>query len=504
MRRRFYKVSLWWSFMNRRDFLKGICAGVVLGSSVATFPYLVGKLLESKPPIFPDSRKGAPEYLEKLFGVPNCWESSLPAQDYSYHDANLILISLDTLRSDFLGFMGHSVGTPFFDRFAKDSIVFKNHTSNSPRTASSHASMLSGLIPRLHGVSHEAKTAAKNDFKFIQEYLKELDYATTSFNGGVLMDGAYGFERGFDLYESDSGDVDHVIFEQTIDKSLRWLSENHKKFFLFLHSYETHSPFTPREDLLQKIGGDSYTGRLPRKIDRNLMKEIWSLCPDKRLSPQDVQHLKMCYLAEIQSADMAFGRFVGELKRRGVYDNSMIVFTSDHGIEFGEHGAMMQHGTSLYEESIRAPLAMKLPYSQFGGHIVNSPTSSIDLLPTISQVLNIPTYRSYFGRDIIREAQRLSFEMGVISESPVCGCEKRVVSFKRNDHKLIYNPNNGGIEVYDLTRDPHEKTNLFRERHREAILGPLSEVMPEETRGIPESRLENEDFKRRVAGMGYI
>jgi len=317
---------------------------------------------------------------------------------------NIILISIDTLRPDHLGCYGRKKISPNIDRFANDCIQFDQHIANAPITAASHASMFTSLIPLHHGArsphqNYPASAISSKVPTLVELLVDGQGFQCVSYNGGVQMDASYGFGRGFATYESFDDPDQSKRFSDATAKAQRWLKkERRDPFFLFLHTYEVHYPFTPNMRDLIAIGGDP-DHRWKGIIGWDTINAINS--GKLAMQPNDAKYIVDCYDAEIVSMDRGFGAFMDFLKANDLYDSSIIVFTSDHGEEFGEHGIIAAHGHTLYDELLKLPLMLKLPDQQLAGTIISEQTSSVDLMPTLLSLLGLESPPRIQGVDLI-------------------------------------------------------------------------------------------------------
>ena len=292
-------------------------------------------------------------------------------------DYNVVLISIDTLRADHLGAYGYDKDTsPNIDALAEDSVLFKQSIAHGPSTLISHASIFTSQIPAHHGASVTANTPVAKGLPVMAELLQEAGLSTASFNDGGQLSAVYGLGRGFDLYDSDTMGIRR--FSDRITPAIEWIdTEAEKNFFLFLHSYETHTPFVPREEYLKMFDGE-YAGSLPEILEDKLLRKISR--GEVQTNERDFEYIVNSYNAEIRSADDAVGQFVEYLKATGLYDNTLIVLTSDHGEEFGERGSVGRHGHTLHDELLHVPLIIKLPGSRLAGSQVDEQVRGIDIL----------------------------------------------------------------------------------------------------------------------------
>jgi arylsulfatase A-like enzyme len=234
------------------------------------------------------------------------------------------------------------------------------------------------------------------------EILKENGYKTISYNGGGQVAAELGFDQGFDLYSSFPDKSDHLdrVFIKKVEVVIDWIKNNpNEKFFAFLHTFEVHHPYTPKKEYLRMFD-NSYSGALPGHISRELLANINE--GRMEMSAEDKQHIINAYNGEIFSMDKAFGVLLDFLKKQNLYENTLIVFTSDHGEEFAEHGRMGWHGHALYDEQLKVPLIIKLTNSKHASIIIGEQARSLDILPTLLDVLNIPALECFEGVSLLR------------------------------------------------------------------------------------------------------
>jgi arylsulfatase A-like enzyme len=309
---------------------------------------------------------------------------------------NLILVSVDTLRPDHLGCYGYDRPTsPNLDEFRKDAVLFSQAIAPASSTLPSHASMLTSLLPQHHGASWARKTRMADAALSIAEVLREEGFRTAAFTGGGQMDRAFRLDQGFDLYEQPPV----MAFSETVDHAIEWLRQGDTgPFFLFLHSYETHHPYSPTPENLS-LFEPSYEGPLPDVISVEYLRELnqgWL-----ELANTDLLHIVNAYDGEIRSMDEGFGKLLSLLEEADLYDSTLVVFTSDHGEEFGEHGKVGWHSHTLYDELLRVPLLIKLPHQNLAGATVDEQVRLIDIAPTALAALGLEIPESYLGIDLV-------------------------------------------------------------------------------------------------------
>ena len=308
---------------------------------------------------------------------------------------NVILISIDTLRADHLGCYGYERATsPALDALCEDAVVFEQAIAQAPSTLHSHASILTSLLPHHHGASWSARTRLGEECLTLPEVVLENGFTTAAFTGGGQMDRVFGLDQGFESYEQPS--VSH--FRGTVNHATQWLDEHSSQpFFLFLHTYETHTTYNPEPRFLELFETD-YAGDLPAEVDVDLLRKINRGEID--LADGDLEHIINLYDAEIRSMDEGLAQLVAYLKENSLYDNSLIVLTSDHGEEFGEHGTVGWHSHTLFDELLLVPLVVKYPNQESGGTVVAQQVSGIDIAPTVLGQLGIPIPERFSGEDL--------------------------------------------------------------------------------------------------------
>ncbi|MDH3255391.1 MAG: sulfatase, partial [Acidobacteriota bacterium] len=309
--------------------------------------------------------------------------------------ANVILISIDTLRADHLASYGYEKATsPHLDRLRADAVQFEQAIAQAPSTLHSHASILSSLLPHHHRASWAAKTRLPEEVTSLPEILHSAGYQTAAFTGGGQMDRVFGLDQGFDVYRQPGSER----FQGTVRSALEWLQEaKQAPFFLFLHSYEPHHPYAPAPEYARLFEHD-YSGPLPAAISVDLLRQINR--DEVEIDADDLEHIIATYDAEIRSMDDGLGHLVEWLRQMELYDDTMIVFTSDHGEEFGEHGRIGWHSHSLYDELLRVPLVVKLPGAAHAGASVSDVVRSLDIAPTILATIGLPAPEDFAGTSL--------------------------------------------------------------------------------------------------------
>ncbi|HEX7580966.1 MAG TPA: sulfatase, partial [Thermoanaerobaculia bacterium] len=280
-----------------------------------------------------------------------------------YPKAPVVLISIDTLRSDHLPFYGYrDVETPALSALRADSILYEKAYTHVPLTLPAHVSIFTGLLPDGHGVRDNLGYTVDPKVTTLAELLKKDGYSTGGAVSSIVLAGASGVSRGFDFWDDDVVPT-HAYQalnrvqrpgDETESSLAAWLErEQSRPFFAFLHLYEPHTPYEPKEPFASR-----YANR---------------------------------YDGEIATADAIAGKFLDLLRAKGLYDRSLIIFLSDHGEGLGEHGEA-EHGVFLYREVLQVPLLVKLPKGELAGRTVSSPVELIDVTTTIAKAAGVPGF----------------------------------------------------------------------------------------------------------------
>ncbi len=380
---------------------------------------------------------------------------------------NLLLISIDTLRADRLGAYGYDLPTsPTLDRrLAAAGVTFTDVYSQSPKTTPSHMTMLTGLYPCVHGIELWWGTAPAHRLNpavhTLAEVLREAGYATAAFTGGAHMDHTRGFDQGFQVYE-DVGN------ETQLGHALRWLKHHHRrKFFLFFHTYRVHDPYVPPPALVRQFG-EGYRGPVLDAVNR-LRTDARTYEERSRLfwasvdphDPAAVRFVSRLYDAGIRDMDdVILAGLLDALERFGVAHDTLVVFTSDHGEAFGEHGHFLHD--DVYRGTVHVPLVLRFPGRLPAGARVAARARLVDVMPTILDLLGLPPTPGTQGRSLVPLIGAGGVGLDAVSEHRVPGAETRTVCLRRG--ALSYLVTGTDEALFDLATDPGETTNLAAAR----------------------------------------
>lgn len=282
-------------------------------------------------------------------------EKNEPETTEAAPQPSVVVITVDTLRADRLGCYGFAEArTPNIDRLAADGVRVERAIAATPITLPSHATLFTGLYPPAHGVRDNGRQRLPGEVETLAERLKKEGYRTQAFVSAMVLHRRFNLSQGFDGYDDElRSEGDSVMFmvqersgEQTMDRVLAWMetSSAGEPFFLWVHLFDPHQPYEP--------------------------------------PTRDAERSPTPYDGEIASADRQVGRLIDALKARGTLDDTVLVFTSDHGESLGEHGEAT-HGLFIYESTQHVPLIIRYPRRLPSGTTYDGFVRSVDVMPTV-------------------------------------------------------------------------------------------------------------------------
>ena len=392
--------------------------------------------------------------------------------------SHVILITVDTLRADVLSSYGsQNVHTPNMDGLASNGVLFKNAYSSAPWTLPAFSSIMTGLPPGTH-LTTTANSKLPKKFKTTAEYMLDSGYYTGAILRNIFLHPEYNIDQGFiDYYHYPTFSRNFRSFatalikiavnenirtdvntEDITDLSIDWLEKNgDRDFFLWIHYFDPHQPYAPPDIYMAD------KREPPPRIGRsfNEAKNIRSghLVP----TLEERKWIQELYDAEVRYVDDNLGRLIEHLKQAGLYENSLIIFTSDHGEEFWDHGGF-EHGHSLYNEVIQVPLIIKLPGENRAGE-EDTRVSTESIMRTILDTTGI----EYDSESLIASSllPLMAGNENEFTEQPVVSTgllyyeDRESLIFE--DKKYIRHLVTDKEELYDLAEDPLEKNKLSDE-----------------------------------------
>ena len=381
----------------------------------------------------------------------------------------IILISIDTLRSDRIGAYGYAKAkTPNLDNFAQNAVLFERAYSHSPLTLPSHGTMFSGLLPSENGLRDNIGFTSPEQISMLAETLKQNGFETGAVVSAFVLRKATGIAQGFDFYDDAIRERAGVSIggiqrsgSDSIAIATPWIKERKDKpFFFFLHLYEPHAPYDA-----------------PKAFRR------------EAATPYD---------ADVALADTMLGQFLEFLKKEDIFNEALIIIVSDHGEGLGEHGEA-EHGIFLYRESLQVPLLIKPRGNVGAGRRVTEPVQLLDLHPTILKAAQLSAEKPTTGSDMLTLESK---QRQIYSET----WYPRLHFGWSELHSLIEGQNHfieaPSPELYDLQNDPGERRNLKDSdrrtltRLKEATIGMIEPISPP-------SSIDPEEL-RKLAALGYL
>lgn len=391
-----------------------------------------------------------------LVPIWSCSDDSeaVKGQETSRTRPNIILITVDTLRADHLGCYGYPLSTsPNIDRFAAQSLLYENCIAHAPSTASSCASLLSGFLPHETEVL-ENKSVASDDITLLSELLKGSGYMTHAVVSNWILNERRNLDQGFDLYEDtmdereQNRNLPERNAENTTDKAIEVIGRSGgEPFFLWIHYQDPHGTYTPPPPFDSAfIDQETPLKELPINETNSGLNGIPKY---QRIDENNDYHFyKSRYDGEISYLDSHIGRLIDYLISNNLFDNCLIVFTSDHGESLGEHDHYFSHGHNLDHCLLRVPLLIHHKTVSAGSR--NDFVQHLDLVPTILDLIDVDAEIDFRGRNILVE-----------HDSPAAIFSQRgehLSSIIINGLKYIKGYN--FTQLFDITSDPNEVKNL--------------------------------------------
>ncbi|HEX7479270.1 MAG TPA: sulfatase [Polyangiales bacterium] len=453
---------------------------------------------------------------------------------------NVVLISLDTVRADHLPLYGYSrATTPVLNELARTSITFERAFSASNMTLSTHASIWTGLWVRDHGARYVPEPQPLPErFPTLAQTLHGRGYrcAAVVSNFGFLRRD-WGMSGGFDYYDDRAaapllGETEPFLLSSMVRSLLAPFTtrrqrelvyrdaaqitddaidavdavrESGRPLYLFLNYMDAHSPYLPPAPFDTRFPGKQadFTNEHEERIEREVMQGKRSISAEER------SHIISQYDAGLTFADSQLGRLFATLRARGLWDNTLVIVTSDHGEAFGERD-IVGHGSALYDDQIRVPLVIRPPRGTTASRST-ALASSVDLLPTVRAAIGLPPDPKLPGLDLLgaTQAPRVIF-----SESyPNPYLRERNARFRANLFAAIAWPykitasDERRIEAADLEQDPSELKALDPgsaqlQAVREALEAWRAHTASSQARAVPKAPAA--DVRARLRALGYV
>jgi len=418
----------------------------------------------------------------------------------------LVLISIDTLRADHLGAYGYERPTsPTLDAIARSGVVFEDAMATAPWTLPSHAAMLTGLYPSTTGVDSDGD-ALPEDAASLATWLSDQGFATAAVVNSLYLSERHGFDRGFEsfLYVRETADQ-RTPSRLITDRARSWLeAPDPRRRFLFLHYYDVHSDYVSMPESEARFVGE-YHGPVDGTTRQlALLRRGRS---DLTLGPEDIAHLFDRYDAGIRQLDDELARLMHYLDESGWAERALVVVTSDHGEEFGEHGSYL-HGRTQYQEVLHVPLIMRGPGVPAGVRVA-TPVSLVDLAPTLLATLGVPSPPGLDGIDLSplwkRGVERLDLRLLYSEADHHNAIPDATRAVRQGRFKLVVDRSTGSYVLYDLERDGDELHDVASERPEVArlLLERLERRMGRHVEAPPAAPMDRRETER-LRSLGYL
>lgn len=411
---------------------------------------------------------------------------------------NILLISFDTMRADFLGAYGSSPSvTPNLDRFAKKAVRFRRAYGAVPFTPPSLWALLHSVHIYAHEYSTNLRVRYRGENSFV-ERLRAAGYHTVGFTGSSILNRGSGFAAGFDEY-FDTWSEPCLHNETTLSRILEYAKKGLKSrspYFLYVHFYDPHAEWgdAPKKFRVYPARRSAFSDKLDKFhfFDPTPTK-VYLLQSEALLAylgvdsvAGDHRHLSQLvipsYRSEVAWSDDVFGRLTRALRKWGLLDDTVVIVTSDHGFSFGEHDQLLGYVFPLFDEATRVPLMVSAP--SLSPRVVSQPVSLIDVGPTILDFAGVGTrhndgvsFRELLeGHAPTGKPRPVYAESGTILRQQLkrffpfdplhryaAGVENRHSMLVERHRKLIYMPSRLGekFELFDLQLDPGERNDIY-------------------------------------------
>jgi arylsulfatase A-like enzyme len=421
---------------------------------------------------------------------------------------NIILITLDTTRADHMSCYGyHRQTSPNLDKLAEESVLYTNAIAPASWTLPSHASLFTGKFTSSHGANYDpkgplvlsdaitglkkwesmrARGLAQNELT-LADILRQRGFSTGAVVGGPWLKKMFGLNKGFDYYDDTEISTDNGrLAVQVTDSALKWIEkERNNKFFLFLNYFDPHHPYGPPDGFALSF--------LPPAQYEELLR-------GRRTTTGEMIDL---YDAEILYMDHYIGKLFQQLKSDNLFDEALIVITSDHGECFGEHGKFL-HGDTLYQEEIHVPLFIKYPGKDVLPKRTDESVQLNDIMAIILDMLGIAIPSGiqsgippHVGHPILAETYPLSYL------SP----DGKWRAIFEGDFKFIWN-SEGNHKLFNLKNDPREEKNLvdLDAERKKRMMSDIDRYLAKLPRPGPVSASQgvDEDTKNALKSLGYV
>lgn len=456
----------------------------------------------------------------------------------------IILIQADTLRADHLGLYGHSRETaPFLRKASSEGVVFRNAVAQAGWTKVSTPSFLTSLYPSTHGV-FRFDDRLPASATTIAEVYRDAGYATLSLTSASFTGQHTNLHQGYEELHEASSLLDAAppfnakTAREHVDRAVAWI-ERHRDvpFFVYLHVFDPHPPYEPRQPYDALWADPSQRDEHIRQRDELRKAIAEPFLADRGMATRDemvkagvdpaayLSYDKDWYDSSIRSLDVELARLFARLRAMGLDRNTAMVFLSDHGEEFHEHGRMW-HGQSVYGEMMRVPLIVRWPAGATAGRVIDEPVQLIDVMPTLLDLSDLPHPAGLQGQSLEpflcadagtggRWKRRPVFMEKQPQGGPDFPSKLEAYAISDGEWKLVHNmvrpPDRPEFELFEFQRDPLDQRDLASQ-HPEVVQRLAAALDGWHTTAVA-ARLEADADKanalsaedlQRLRSLGYI
>lgn len=374
---------------------------------------------------------------------------------------NVVVLLIDTLRASKLRPYNPQsrVRTPVLDRIASEGTLFEAAQSQENWTKPSVASVLTGLTPMTHGAKTDA-ARVPDAAEMVSEVFDAAGFATGSFLANGYVSDRFGFDQGWDHYTNYIRENRSTEAENVFGEAGNFIEQHRdERFFVYIQTIDPHVPYDPPAEFLQMYDSRTdYAGQVRPRMTGDLLERAKRNPPAVTFDASDRRRLEALHDGEISYHDRELGRFLERLQALGVADDTLLVITSDHGEEFGEHNSW-GHGHSVYQELLGVPLIFWRPGSVPAQRVAHT-VSTVSVSPTVLQLAGVPGLNGAEGRSLVPDIR------GEVPRGPQVAFsdfldDRRVIRAGR--WKLILRGHNP--TMFDLETDPGEQRELDMNRH---------------------------------------
>ena len=499
------------------------------GKGVSATP----KAAASEPSDASDARKKADTHISEatlaLFGDLGKKPVTAPVNIDPLKKGNVVLLIYDALNAGHLSVYGYERQTsPFMQEFAKGGLTLTNHVSNSSWTRPSFTTIVTGVPKRVHGVEANGGWRLEPEIVTLAERFRRAGYRTAGFTGNPLTRGIWGYNQGYQTYE-DTHTMDRGFppDKWLTDRARDWLaSVGDNPFFLKIFYTAPHAPYRPLASARHFV----------KELKNGEVVEYPFREYKEPLDPADHRMTVAAYDDEVRYFDHQLGELRKTLKKMGVADKTAIFITGDHGEMFGQHGCYT-HAYHTWEEALRVPMVMYLPWSKTDGVMTQELTTHVDILPTLLDMVNIPNSKAdqMTGKSMFRIIGDGKIEDRThFTQYNAHGIQRQTV--RKGRYKLVHvdriyeaalervNQLHEGIphadphdlpslarslkgeyyEVYDLIDDPAETTDLNKKMQSKPIYKELLDALSPEKEETEDDNQIDPEVLEALKNAGYL